>query len=138
MIHAALEFRPPLGFFKRIRTNNGRVDLKRGGIVPIVGLARAAALCAGSHERSTLARLEAAAASGSLLSNDNARTLADTFSFLLHLRLRRQLTAYRQKQPLDHAILLAELSSLERRHLQDAFVMIKRIQDALMLDTAYP
>ena len=138
MIRGALEFRPPLGFFNRVRTDNGKVDLKKGGIGPIVSLARAAALCAGSHKRPTLARLEAAGASGSLLSNENARTLGDIFSFLLHLRLRRQLTAYRHKEPLDHAISLAELSTLERRHLQEAFVMIKRIQDALMLDSHYP
>lgn len=138
MIRGALEFRPPLGFFKRIRTDNGKVDLKKGGIGPIVALARAAALCAGSHERSTLARLEAAGASGSLLTEENAHALGDIFSFLLHLRLRRQLTAYRHKQALDHAISLAELSILERRHLHEAFVMIKLIQDALMLDTGYP
>jgi CBS domain-containing protein len=138
MIRAALEFRPPLGFFKRIRTDNGKVDLKKGGIGPIVALARAAALRAGSHERSTLARLQAAGASGSLLTDESARTLGDIFSFLLQLRLRRQLTAYRHKQPLDHAISLAELSTLERRHLQEAFVMIKLIQDALMLDSRYP
>ena len=101
-------------------------------------MARAAALCAGSHVRSTLARLEAAGASGSLLTEENARALGDIFYFLLHLRLRRQLTAYRHKQPLDHAISLAELSILERRHLHEAFVMIKLIQDALMLDTGYP
>ena len=138
MIRAALESRPPLGFFKRIRSDNGKVDLKKGGIVPIVALARAAALCAGSHERSTLARLAAAGEAGSLLNNDNARDLGDIYSFLLHLRLRRQLTEYRRKEPLDHAISLAELSTLERRHLQEAFVMIKLVQDALMLDSRYP
>jgi CBS domain-containing protein len=138
MIRGALEFRPPLGFFKRIRTDNGKVDLKKGGIVPIVALARTAALCAGSHERSTLARLAAAGEAASLLSDENARTLSDIFSFLLHLRLRRQLTDYRHKEPLDHAISLTELSTLERRHLQEAFVMIKLTQDALMLDSHYP
>jgi CBS domain-containing protein len=138
MIRGAIEVRPPLGFFKRIRTDNGKVDLKNGGIGPIVALARAAALCAASHERSTLARLESAGAAGSLVNNENARTLSEIFSFLLHLRLRRQLTAYRHKEPLDHAVSVAELSMLERRHLQDAFIMIKRTQDALMLDTAYP
>jgi CBS domain-containing protein len=81
MIRGALEFRPPLGFFNRIRTANGKVDLKKGGIGPIVALARAAGLCAGSHERSTLARLKAAGASESLLTNENARMLGDIFFF---------------------------------------------------------
>jgi CBS domain-containing protein len=129
MARAALEFRPPLGFFKRVRSDNGKVDLKKGGIAPIVALARAAALAAGSHERSTLARLQAAGASGALLSDEAARALADIFSFLLHLRLRRQLIAHQQEEPLNHEINLAELSTLERRHLREGFVMIKLIQD---------
>ena len=32
-------------------------------------------------------------------------------------------------------ISLTELSTLERRHLQEAFVMIKLVQDGLMLDS---
>jgi CBS domain-containing protein len=131
MVRGALQFRPPLGFFSRIRSNNGKVDLKMGAIGPIVALARAAALCAGSHERSTHARLQAASASGDLLNEETARMLAEIFSFVLHLRLRRQLTAYQQGQPLTHEINLAELSTLERRHLQEAFVMIKRIQEEI-------
>jgi CBS domain-containing protein len=129
MVRAAVQFRPPLGFFKRIRSDNDKVDLKKGGIGPIVALARAAALCAGSHERPTFARLQTAAASAVLLNDETARTLADIFSFLLHLRLRRQLTARQRGEPLDHEISLAELSTLERRHLREAFVMIKVIQD---------
>lgn len=57
--------------------------------------------------------------------------LAEIFSFVLHLRLRRQLTAYQQGQPLTNEINLAELSTLERRHLQEAFVMIKQIQEEI-------
>jgi CBS domain-containing protein len=131
MVRVALQFRPPLGFFSRIRSDNGKVDLKKGAIGPIVALARAAALCAGSHERSTHARLQAAGASGDLLNEETARMLAEIFSFVLHLRLRRQLTAYQQGQPLTNEINLAELSTLERRHLQEAFVMIKQIQEEI-------
>jgi CBS domain-containing protein len=131
MVRVALQFRPPLGFFSRIRSDNGKVDLKKGAIGPIVALARAAALCAGSHERSTHARLQAAGASGDLLNEETARMLAEIFSFVLHLRLRRQLTAYQQGQPLTNEINLAELSTLERRHLQEAFVIIKQIQEEI-------
>ncbi len=37
MARAALEFKPPLGFFSRIRSEDGLVDLKMGGVAPIVG-----------------------------------------------------------------------------------------------------
>jgi CBS domain-containing protein len=122
---------PPLGFFNRIRSDDGKVDVKKSGLAPIVGLARAAALAAGSLERSTLARLAAAGKSGIFLSQDDASELAEIFQFLLQLRLRQQLAALQANRPLDHNIHLNALSTLERRHLKEAFVMIRRIQDGI-------
>ena len=130
----ALVFHPPLGFFNRLRSDDGRVDLKKGGLVPIVSLARAAALAGGSRERSTLERLVTAGKSGKLLSQDDASELAEIFQFLLHLRLRQQLAALRASRPLDHNVHLNTLSTLERRHLKDGFVMIRRIQDGIRAD----
>ncbi len=57
MLSGAVAFRPPLGFFNRLRTRNGKIDIKMGGIAPIVALARVMALSAGSRERSTVERL---------------------------------------------------------------------------------
>jgi CBS domain-containing protein len=125
----ALVFVPPLGFFNRIHTDNGKVDIKRGGIVPIVSLARAAALAAGSQERSTLERLVTAGNSGLLFKREDAALLAETFQFLLHLRLREQLTALQTNQPIDHKVRLDALSALEHRHLKEAFVTIRQVQD---------
>jgi CBS domain-containing protein len=129
MTKDALVFVPLLGFFNRIRTDNGKVDIKRGGIVPIVSLARAAALAAGSQERSTLERLVTAGNSGLLFKREDAALLAETFQFLLHLRLRQQLAALQTKQPIDHKVRLDALSALERRHLKEAFVTIRQVQD---------
>jgi CBS domain-containing protein len=131
MTSDALVFRPPLGFFGRIRSDHGRVDLKKGGIQPIVTLARAAALAAGSQERSTLERLSACGRSGAILTADDARELAETFQFLSHLRLRQQLTALESKQPLDHKVELDSLSRFDRRRLRDAFHTIQRIQEGI-------
>ena len=122
---------PPLGFFKRIRSDNGKVDVKKGGLAPIVGLARAAALAGGSLERSTLERLAAAGKSGTILSQDDASELAEIFQFLLHLRLRQQLASLQANRPLDHNVDVNALSTLERRRLKEGFVMIRRIQDGI-------
>jgi CBS domain-containing protein len=122
---------PPLRFFNRIRSDDGRVDVKQGGLAPIVGLARAAALAGGSRERSTLERLATAGESGIFLSQDDASELAEIFQFLLHLRLRQQLASLQANRPLDHNIHLNALSTLERRHLKEGFVMIRRIQDGI-------
>ena len=123
--------RPPLGFFHRICSDDGMVDVKKTGIAPIVALARAAALASGSLDRSTLERLTAAGKAGNFLSHDDASELAEIFQFLLHLRLRQQLAALQANRPLDNNVDLNTLSTLERRHLKEGFVMIRRIQDSI-------
>lgn len=131
MARGALDFYPPLGFFNRLRSDNGKVDLKKSSIAPIVGLARVAALAAGSCERSTLERLDVAKASGLVLSAGDATALAEILPSLFQLRLRAQLAALAAKTPVDHSVRLNDLSALERRHLKEAFVIIKQIQNGL-------
>jgi CBS domain-containing protein len=131
MAQGALDFHPPLGLFNRLRIDKGKVDVKRGGLAPIVGLARVAALAGGSRERSTLERLAAAGKSGVILGPDDASELAEIFQLLLHLRLRQQLSALQSGRPLDHNVEVNVLSTLERRHLKEGFVMIRRIQDGI-------
>lgn len=131
LARGALDFYPPLGFFNRLRTDNGKVDLKKSSIAPIVGLARVAALAAGSRERSTLARLYVARESGLVLSAGDATALAEIFPSLFEHRLRAQLAALAAKTAVDHSLRLKDLSVLERRHLKEAFVIIKQIQNGL-------
>jgi len=128
---SALDFFPPLGFFNRLRSDNGKIDLKKGAIAPIVGLARVAAIAAGSRERSTLERLAVAKTSTLVLSADDADALAELFPYLFQLRLRAQLAALASKTQVDHNVSLKDLSTLERRHLKEALVTIKRIQNGL-------
>jgi CBS domain-containing protein len=130
---AALDFQPPLGFFNRIRTDDGTIDAKRGAIGPIVNLARAAALAAGSRERSTLERLLVAGSSGEILNDRDSTALAEIFQFVLKLRLREQLAALSANRPPDHKIRVAGLSVLERRHLKEALVTIRNVQEDIRL-----
>lgn len=53
----AAGFRPPVGFFGGLQTQEGRVDLKSGGLFPIVAAARCLAIRHHVVERSTSARL---------------------------------------------------------------------------------
>jgi CBS domain-containing protein len=128
MARAALEFGPPLGFFGHIRTDEGDLDLKKGGISLIVSLARLYALEVGATVRPTLTRLEAAA-QASTLSQEGAETLAGAFRFILSLRLREQLQAYRAGRPLTNQVRLEALSPLERRQLKEIFRAIRKIQE---------
>lgn len=126
---AALNMRPPLSFFRRIRDEAGMVDLKEGGIAPVVSLARVYALAASSRARSTYDRLEAAA-EAKTLSREGAETLMETYSFLLRLRLREQLAVVGAGETPDNKVRLKSLSPVEHRHLKDAFLAIREMQEA--------
>ena len=123
----ALDFRPPLGLFHRIRRQDGGVDLKKGGIMPIVSMARLWALEAGLRNRGTLNRLAFAADAGNL-SRQGAEDLAEAFRFLLRLRLDHQLAARRADRPADNVVAIEELAPLERSHLKDTFLSVREMQ----------
>ncbi|WP_337868216.1 putative nucleotidyltransferase substrate binding domain-containing protein [Meiothermus sp.] len=127
---ASVQFRPPIGFFRKIREEDGGVDIKKGGIAPIVSLARVHALEAGSLTKGTVERLRAAARENKL-SQEGAETLIEAFGFLMRLRLRQQLASMRQGLPPSNKIQLDYLSSLERRHLKEAFLQIREMQEAM-------
>jgi CBS domain-containing protein len=132
LARAALRGRPPMRFGGRIRTQDGAVDLKAGGIAAAVMLARAYALAAGSTARPTLERIAAAAAAGTL-SRGGAEVLGESFRFLARLRLQEQLRALRAGgQPSDR-VRVDALSELERRRLAEAFEAVRKLQDATAL-----
>jgi CBS domain-containing protein len=129
---ASLGLTPPLNAFRSIREEEAGVDLKKGGLAPIVSLARVYALEGGSPARSTLDRLARAATAGTL-SHDGADTLAQGFRFLMGLRLREQLRALRAGEPVTNSVPLDHLQTGERQHLKDIFVAIREIQRATAL-----
>lgn len=130
LLAAAQEFAPPLGFFNRIRSDDGVIDIKHGGLAPIASLARALSLAAGSRERSTLERLAAAQARGKL-SSEGAGDLSAAFADFLDLRLRRQLQARASGQPLDNNIDLHTLPARQQKQLRDALVRVRTLQAAI-------
>lgn len=131
MVRAAQSFSAPLGFLRRIRTDDdGRVDIKHGAIAPVVALARAAALAAGSRERSTLERLVAAEQAGTM-SESGAENLADVLHFLLRLRLEQQLVARDDNSLPSSEIHVDTLSPFERARLKRAFLTIREMQEGM-------
>lgn len=128
LARAALEFQPPLGFLRRIVEEEGGVDLKKGGITPIVSLARLYALYLGTPARSTLARLEAIG-QARVLDGERVELLREAFRFISHLRLREQLQTKRAGQIPENRVPLKSLSALERRNLKEAFLVIRETQE---------
>ena len=80
----------PIGMLGRLRAHDGRVDLKLGGLLPLVGIARTLALRIGSRARSTPERIQDAAATGRVSPSD-AAALVRIHRSLLTLILRQQL-----------------------------------------------
>ncbi|MFO7608793.1 MAG: DUF294 nucleotidyltransferase-like domain-containing protein [Candidatus Krumholzibacteriia bacterium] len=129
LARVARGFRPPLGLFRRIRADEGQVDLKTGGLAPVVAMARVYGLLVRTRLRPTRERLEAAIAGGAL-SAELGETLVETYRFLLQLRLEQQLAALREGEAPGNRIVLDRLSPVEQRHLKDAFQAIRELQDA--------
>ena len=127
---AAGTSRPPLGLFHRVRsTADGTVDLKAGGVNPIIALGRLLAFEAGSSVRPTTDRLEVAVEEGGL-ARDAAEELTEAFRFFQQLRLEAHQHAWRSRTQPSNRIVLEELTPTRRRHLKEAFVAVGRIQQS--------
>jgi CBS domain-containing protein len=132
MAHLArqtLRFKPPLSSFRRIKTSDGDIEIKKGGITPIVGLARLYGIMAASSARSTTERLDAAGRAR-VLSEETAETMSEAFLFMLRLRLDQQLASLRSGNEPSSRIDLDAISPLERRHLKEGLVFVRDIQEA--------
>ena len=128
----ALSHRPPTGFLRGLVVEHsgehrGRLDLKAGGVLPIAGLARWAAMGAGVTSASTPERLRAAA-SAQTLSAADAHTLLDAFALINNLRLDHQVQQLRAGAEPDDHVNPAELSALMRTHLKEAFRAVATVQ----------
>ncbi|WP_038056190.1 DUF294 nucleotidyltransferase-like domain-containing protein [Thermus amyloliquefaciens] len=129
LAQASLAFRPPLGLFGRVRTEEGFVDLKRHAIAPIVALARLYALMAGSLAKGTVERLKVAAEGGTL-SLEGAERLEEAFRFFFSLRLKHQLKALEQGGEVSNRVLWSSLSPGERRKALEGFRAIAEMQES--------
>jgi CBS domain-containing protein len=128
----ALSHRPPTGFLRGLVVEHdgehrGRLDLKSGGLLPVVDLARWAGMAAGVTSASTLERLRAAGDAGTLPAGD-VRTLEDAFELFTELRMEHQVGQLRAGRDPDDHINPDELSALTRSYLKEAFRAVASVQ----------
>lgn len=131
----ALHFKPPIGLFRNfVMEDNGHeekaLDMKKRGVVPITDLARVFALSAGLSEINTQDRLEAASKAG-VLSKEGMSDLRDALEFIATVRLQHQSLQSKRAEEVDNYVSPEILSPLERRHLKDAFDVVRLMQDIL-------
>lgn len=105
----------------------GTFDIKAHALVPIVNIARWAALSVGAAELPTVDRLGAAAGS-QMLRDDAAATLSEVFVVLQRLRLRYQLLAHERGAKPSDVLTMARLSPIDRSVVAQAVREVAAVQ----------
>ena len=127
-------FDTPLGFFSTFVTEKGahkdQLDLKKGGIFPLVHGVRALALEQKLVETNTVQRIRRLHGQG-VFDKAFGEQLADAFNFLLGLRLSARLEKARLHQPMDNFIWPDQVSKLERDLLKDSLQIVKKLKEVV-------
>lgn len=122
---------PPLGWFGRLRLEeDGRMDLKRGGIMPIFACARVLALKHGLLERSTAARLEALRNKADIPKRQVEQVL-EAHKILLGVILNQQLADIERGTPPSSRVDPKDIPSTEKERLKWALEHVKSVRDLL-------
>jgi CBS domain-containing protein len=131
LARTATDFTPPLGRRGKLITNDdGRIDLKKQGIIPIVNLARFHAIAAGITVSSTLERLTATEAAGQL-SGEASSELREVFELLLGLRVEQQVAQVERGEQPRNMLDPRSLPTLARSQMLQSFQVIAGYQKQL-------
>ncbi len=134
MLMDAVRFKPPIGLFGRLKSEEKGVDLKRGGIFPITQGIRALSLKYKVKETNTLKRMEELKEKG-VLYEELYRNLREAFILLQEIRLKAQIDKLERGEELDNYVNPSHLSKIERDLLKDAFKVVEEFQD--FIDNRY-
>lgn len=132
---SAVQRNPPIGFFRnfvleRDGEHRNTLDLKHGGIAAVVQLARLYCLTHGLAPVNTQTRLVAAHNAGAI-SQESTDNLSDAYEFICYQRVRHQGRQIRDGVAPDNYVDPDELSDLDKKHLRDAFAVVRTMQGAL-------
>jgi CBS domain-containing protein len=141
MLRLALAAKPPTGFMHDIVVEDtgeqkGTFDIKHGGLLPIVDLARYAALRADARVTPTRERLRVAAGEG-VLGETEVRVLEEAYELFTTLRLEHQVEQIDHGQKPNNHIDPKQLDPLTRRYLRDAFRELADVQRGLTGDLSH-
>lgn len=120
--------RGAFGWFRRLRTENGRIDLKRHGLLPLVAGARVAALAWRVVAPGTDARLADAAAKAGVAA-DMAEDLAAARAVLVEAILDQQLADIAEGRPPSNRVELRRLGRRGTQRLGGALETVTTISD---------
>ncbi len=131
----ALAAKPPVGFVKDFIVDHegqhrGQLDLKKGGLNPVVGIGRWIALETRTPVTSTQERIRIGQEAG-LLREDEAAQLAYAHQQIYELIFEGQVDDLRNGTPVSTWIDPRHIDPLRRRHLRQSFKAIAAVQERL-------
>lgn len=126
LTEAAGELDPGITMFGGLRTENGRIDLKKTGLFGIVTSARVLAIRHHLLERSTPARLSAIAALGRG-SGPDLDALARAHAEFLDLILAQQIADIHDGRPPSNRVLVKRLSRIQRARLLESLRAVRHL-----------
>ena len=121
-----LSFDTPIGMFSNLRGE--QLDIKKGGIFPLVHGVRSLALEKRMTERNTLDRIEKLLALG-VFDRTMATELSESLLAMMELRLKLRLAAGEIGTQTDNFIRPDQLNRLERDLLKDSLSIVKRFKE---------
>jgi len=129
---ATLAFPTPLGMFNRfvfedIPSGGRGIDIKKGGIFPIVHGVRSLALEYRVSETNTISRIQALSGRGPF-GEDFTADLIEAFDFMCMIRLREQFAAIDKGDMYDNLLDIERLRGFERNLLRDSLKIVKHFK----------
>jgi Predicted signal-transduction protein containing cAMP-binding and CBS domains len=133
---ATLSFATPLNWLGRLAgeregAHRGAIDVKKGGIFPIVHAVRSLGLEYALTETNTISRVEALSGRGPF-SEEFTADLIESFDFLCMVRMREQLRKIDRGEPYDNYVLPDRLNKFERRTLRDCFKTVRDLKSYIV------
>ncbi|MEA2196748.1 MAG: hypothetical protein QOJ25_799, partial [Solirubrobacteraceae bacterium] len=139
MARTATGYQVALGFRGQLAVEKhgpdaGRLDLKRGAIIPIVNLVRFHALAAGVTISPTLDRIDAVASAGGIDAG-LAAALREAFDVITRLRFEHHAALIAEGQAPDNLVDPEALAPIARGDLREALHTVRRAQKLLSVWT---
>ena len=130
---AAVEFDTPLTFFGNLKERD-ELDIKKGGIFPIVHGVRTFALEQRILATNTFERLEALVDAGVMQESDS-KDISEALGLFVNIRLRQQIRRAEQAEdgidPTPNIIELQQLNKMDRELLRDSLLVVKSFKKSL-------
>jgi DNA polymerase-3 subunit epsilon/CBS domain-containing protein len=117
---------PALGFFGQLKTDRGRIDLKKAGLFGIVTAARALAICHHVVERATPARLHGIRALG-IGGERDLEAFEEAHATFLDLILQQQIEDIDSGRPPTNTVVIKGLSRRDRERLYAALESVRAL-----------